>query len=73
MDNDTASPRPDEPDIHLSVLLRGTHLDYAACETAALEFVRDWQTTRYFDDAQAVDRRTNGLPRLPNERLYLYF
>lgn len=49
------SPRPTEPGIHLSVRLDGTRLDYVACETAAREFVRDWDGQHCIDAVELVD------------------
>lgn len=39
MNNGGRSPRPDEPDIRLSVELAGVRVYFAACLTAALVFV----------------------------------
>ncbi|MFI7670503.1 hypothetical protein [Nocardia sp. NPDC049526] len=65
------SPRPDEPDVHLSVFLRGVRLDYAACLTAALIFTREHQR-RHYADAVTIDLgETSRYPRLPCERLFL--
>ncbi|WP_024806167.1 hypothetical protein [Nocardia sp. BMG51109] len=65
------SPRPREIDIHLSVHLANVQLDFAACVTAARGFVDDWETYRYFEAVDVIDTNTAGLPRLPNERLFL--
>ncbi|MEV0356577.1 hypothetical protein AB0H71_10990 [Nocardia sp. NPDC050697] len=65
------SPRPDEPDVHLSIQLRGIPLDFVACRTAAMIFVQEHSERRYVD---AVSVDTDCAPlfsRLPNERLYL--
>lgn len=66
------SPRPDEPDVHLSIHLHGLRLDYAACRTAATLFLREWQVYHHQDAATIIPGRPAGLPRLPNERLYLH-
>ncbi|MGQ4617618.1 hypothetical protein [Nocardia sp. R7R-8] len=65
------SPHPDDPDIHLSVFLHGLRLDFTACLTAALLFVQDFRTRHHPDAVQVLPGETAGLPRLPNERLYL--
>ncbi|WP_406280766.1 hypothetical protein OH799_15185 [Nocardia sp. NBC_00881] len=65
------SPRPDERDIHLSVRLHDARMDFAACFTAALVFMQDWQTHHGPDAVAIVPGDAAGLPRLPNERLYL--
>ncbi len=45
-------------------------MEFAACRTAALAFVQDIAAKR--PCSVAVDSRPcRGLPRLPNERLYL--
>ncbi|OQS12822.1 hypothetical protein B0T36_22945 [Nocardia donostiensis] len=69
--NTTGSPRPDEPDVHLSVFLHGARFDYVACRTAAEHFTREWNTTQP-DTATILPGIPHGIPRLPNERLYLY-
>ncbi|WP_327111958.1 hypothetical protein OHB12_27275 [Nocardia sp. NBC_01730] len=46
-------------------------MDFVACMTAALMFVQDWRAHHYLDDVTVVPGGTGGLPRLPNERLYL--
>ncbi|MFQ6327771.1 hypothetical protein ACLMAL_16740 [Nocardia sp. CWNU-33] len=66
-----SSPRPGEEDVHLSVQLHDVRMDFAACVTAALVFVQDWRTHHYPDAVTVVPGDTEGLPRLPNERLYL--
>ncbi|MEV6363185.1 hypothetical protein [Nocardia asteroides] len=64
------SPRPDEPDVRLSVLISSVRMDFAACLTAALVFVCDVAAHR--PGTVAVHPgRCAGPPRLPNERLYL--
>ncbi len=65
------SPRPGDPDVHLSVFLHGARFDFAACRTAALEFVRDHRKRHYSDAVNVIPGDARGLPRLPNERLYL--
>lgn len=64
------SPRPDEPDVRLSVLMSSVRMEFAACVTAALVFVCDVGVHRPGTVAVYLGRCT-GLPRLPNERLYL--
>ncbi|WP_280341139.1 hypothetical protein [Nocardia neocaledoniensis] len=64
------SPRPDEPDIRVLVQFTCVRMEFAACRTAALAFVQDIAAKR--PCSVAVDSRPcGGLPRLPNERLYL--
>ncbi|MEV6059897.1 hypothetical protein AB0L62_07815 [Nocardia asteroides] len=64
------SPRPDEPDVRLSVLISSVRMEFAACVTAALVFVCDVATHR--PGTVTVQTGTcAGLPRLPTERLYL--
>ncbi|WP_181697843.1 hypothetical protein [Nocardia sp. GTS18] len=45
-------------------------MDFAACLTAALVFVQD-MATRPVCTIAVGSGRCAGLPRLPNERLYL--
>ncbi|MCP2317840.1 hypothetical protein APR12_003193 [Nocardia amikacinitolerans] len=66
----TVSPRPEEPDVHLSVFLHGVRMDFVACLTAALVFVAEHEDRHYLD-AVTIDTAANGFRRLPNERLYL--
>ncbi|MFI7664293.1 hypothetical protein [Nocardia sp. NPDC049526] len=69
--NAKASPKPGEPDVHLSVFLHGARFDFIACLTAALTFVQEHQA-RHYADAVTMDLGdASGYPRLPNERLYL--
>ncbi len=64
------SPCPDEPDIHLTIQFASVRMDFAACLTAAMVFVQDMASRR--PCAVAVDSgHCVGLPRLPNERLFL--
>ncbi|MEU6830302.1 hypothetical protein ABZ894_16780 [Nocardia beijingensis] len=65
------SPRPDEPDVRLSIFLHGMRFDFVACLTAALLFLQEHQTRRYTDAVTVAITDTSGLRRLPNERLYL--
>jgi hypothetical protein len=65
------SPHPDEDDVHLSVHLHDVRMDFVACLTAALVFMQDWRTHHYPDAVTVIPGDTTGLPRLPNERLYL--
>ncbi|WP_433761791.1 hypothetical protein [Nocardia sp. CA-135398] len=65
------SPRPDEPDVHLSVLLHGVRFDYAACITAALTFTREHQRRHYADAVTLGLGDPSRYPRLPCERLFL--
>ncbi|WP_280397699.1 hypothetical protein [Nocardia carnea] len=62
------SPRPHEPDLHLSIHLH----DYAACHTAAHHFLHEWRTHHRPDAATVVPGPPTGLSRLPNEHLYLH-
>lgn len=64
------SPCPDEPDVRLSVLISSVRMEFAACLTAALVFVCDVAAHRPGTVAVYPGHCT-GLPRLPNERLYL--
>ncbi|UGT70033.1 hypothetical protein LTT66_07635 [Nocardia gipuzkoensis] len=65
------TPRPEEPDVHLRVLLDGMSLDFAACHTAAMRFILEWRAVRAAADVTVVPGGALGLPRLPCERLYL--
>ncbi|WP_067471431.1 hypothetical protein [Nocardia amamiensis] len=65
------SPRPEEPDIHLSIFLHGLRMDFAACLTAASLFARDWHVHHGPDTVTVIPGDTTGLRRLPCERLYL--
>ncbi|UGT64203.1 hypothetical protein [Nocardia asteroides] len=65
------SPLPHEPDVRLSVFLRGTRFDFAACVTAALLFVQEHQQRHYVEAVSVTASGADELPRLPNERLYL--
>ncbi|MBF6202613.1 hypothetical protein IU483_00590 [Streptomyces gardneri] len=67
----STSPLPDEPDVHLIVRMRGHHLHYAACLTAALVFVQDENVHRCPDAVSIASGATDRLPRLPCERLYV--
>jgi hypothetical protein len=67
----STSPRPEEVDVHLSVHLHDVRMDFAACLTAALLFVQEWRTHHYHDAVTVIPGDADGLPRLPNERLYL--
>ncbi|WP_040777787.1 hypothetical protein [Nocardia pneumoniae] len=66
-----ASPRPDEDDVHLSIQFHDLRLDFVACVTAAWTFMQDWRSRHYHDAVTVIPGDTAGLPRLPNERLYL--
>ena len=70
MSNGGRSPCPDEPDIHLAVQFPSVRIDFAACLTAALVFVCD-VTARRPGTVAVYPGHCGGLPRLPNERLYL--
>jgi len=65
-----ATPRPDEPDLHLSFFLRGARLDFVACRTAALRFIAEWHA-RQQETITVLPGSTLDLTRLPCERLYL--
>ncbi|MGK8485442.1 hypothetical protein [Nocardia asiatica] len=65
------SPRPEEADVHLSVYLHDLRMDFAACLTAALVFVQEWNALHRPDAVTVLPGDPTGLPRLPNERLYL--
>ncbi|MGY1982411.1 hypothetical protein ACW9HR_06995 [Nocardia gipuzkoensis] len=62
---------PNEPDVHLVVRLRGLHLHYAACLTAALIFVQDEGVRHHTDGITVAGVAPDRLPRLPGERLYV--
>jgi hypothetical protein len=66
-----ASPRPEEPDVHLSIFLHGARFDFAACLTAALRFIQDHQARHHADAVDVLPGDTTELPRLPCERLFL--
>ncbi|WP_330228718.1 hypothetical protein OHA40_21705 [Nocardia sp. NBC_00508] len=65
-----STPRPGEPDLHLSIFLQGARLDYVACRTAALRFIAEWHA-RQREPITVIPGPTHGLDRLPCERLYL--
>ncbi|WP_330232353.1 hypothetical protein OHA40_07580 [Nocardia sp. NBC_00508] len=65
------SPRPEEGDVHLSIQFHDVRLDFAACATAASRFAKDWRAYHYPDAVTVIPGDPVGLPRLPNERLYL--
>ncbi|WP_433197792.1 hypothetical protein ACQP1G_02030 [Nocardia sp. CA-107356] len=65
------SPRPTEPDVHLSVFLHGARFDFVACLTAALTFLQEHQAQHYHDAVSLTLGDTSTFPRLPCERLYL--
>ncbi|NKY27048.1 hypothetical protein [Nocardia gamkensis] len=65
------SPRPEEDDVHLSIQFHDLRLNFAACTTAATRFVQDWRAYHYPDAVTVIPGDPAGLPRLPNERLYL--
>ncbi|WP_040793494.1 hypothetical protein [Nocardia paucivorans] len=62
--------RSDDPDVHLSVFLYDTRLDYAARRSAAHLFLVEWNTRQACLAITLPDPPAN-LPRLPCERLYL--
>lgn len=70
MSNRGRSPCPDEPDIRLTVQFSSVRMDFVACLTAALVFVCDVAARRPGTVA-VYPGYCAGLPRLPNERLYL--
>ncbi|WP_327120431.1 hypothetical protein OHB12_16370 [Nocardia sp. NBC_01730] len=57
--------------MHLSVSLHGVRFDYIACVTAAIVFVQEWRYKHFEDAVEILLGGASGLPRLPNERLYL--
>ncbi len=65
------SPRPDEPDVHLSIQFHDIRMEFAACRTAAELFVREWRARHYHHAVTVLSDDPTGLPRLPNERLFL--
>ncbi|WP_433658272.1 hypothetical protein ACQPW1_40455 [Nocardia sp. CA-128927] len=56
--------------MHLTVVLHGLRLDYAASPTAADNFVQEHRDHHYVDEATVIPGSPTGLDRLPNERLY---
>lgn len=62
--------RPQDTDVHLSVVIHGVRLDYAASVTAARVFVKEHQDRHYVDAVSVIPGSAEGLPRLPNERLF---
>ncbi|WP_216900269.1 hypothetical protein [Nocardia alni] len=71
MSSSDESPIPGERDVRLSVHLDSMRLDFAACLTAALLFIQDFRTHHFPDEVHVLSGDIIGLPRLPNERLYL--
>jgi hypothetical protein len=67
----SGTPRPDEPDVHLSVHLHGLRFDFAICRTAATRFIAEWRTRHQPGAAEILPGNPRGLERLPTERLYL--
>ncbi len=66
------SPRPDEPDVHVRFTYGGTYFDFAACRTAAANFMTKWQSSHNPTVTATVVR--DGLTRflrLPCEDLWL--
>ncbi|MEV6340602.1 hypothetical protein AB0M12_38515 [Nocardia vinacea] len=60
-----------EPDVHLSVNLHGVRMEFAACFTAAFIFVQEWSIRCRPNAITVLPGSTDGLVRLPAERLYL--
>jgi hypothetical protein len=60
-----------DADVHLSVWLHGMRLDFAASAPAARVFMREHRKRHYVDAVTVIPGSAAGLPRLPNERLYL--
>ncbi|MFE9322215.1 hypothetical protein ACIHDR_33490 [Nocardia sp. NPDC052278] len=60
-----------EPDVHLRINLRGVILDFIARASAAEQFIEDHKTHHYVDAVSVVPGDARGLPRLPNEELYV--
>lgn len=60
-----------EPDVHLRVNLRGVILDFTALASAAEQFIEDHKTHHYVDAVSVIPGDGRGLPRLPNEELYV--
>jgi hypothetical protein len=65
-----ASPHPEQPDVHLAVVIDGHRLDYAACLTSAIWFLQEQHRGQFVDSVEVIPGDTTGLRRLPNERLY---
>jgi hypothetical protein len=53
------------------VYLHDQRMDFAACLTAALVFVQEWNAHHRPDAVTVLPGDPTGLPRLPCERLYL--
>ncbi|BDT95016.1 MULTISPECIES: hypothetical protein [Nocardia] len=53
------------------IAVHDLRLEFAACATAASRFIEDWRAYHYPDAVTVVPGDPTGLPRLPNERLYL--
>ncbi|MFI6368098.1 hypothetical protein ACIBG0_35785 [Nocardia sp. NPDC050630] len=69
--SERVSPRPGDPDVHLSVFLHGARFDFTACLTAALNFKQEHQREHYHDAVSIDPGDASEWPRLPCERLYL--
>ncbi|ATL67403.1 hypothetical protein CRH09_15555 [Nocardia terpenica] len=66
------SPRPDEPDLHLRIRYADRNFDYAACRTAATNFLEGWQRSHHpAVSAEVVRDDWAQLTRLPCEDLWL--
>ncbi|MFC8526151.1 hypothetical protein [Nocardia sp. NPDC057227] len=65
------SPRPEEPDIWLTLAVGGVEFEFIACLTAALIFVCDLERHRCADRVQVSAQGDVHTPRLPNESLFL--
>ncbi|WP_063051959.1 hypothetical protein [Nocardia arthritidis] len=64
------SPHPEQPDVHLAVVIDGHRLHYAACLTSAIWFLQEQHRGQFVDSVEVIPGDTTGLRRLPNERLY---
>ncbi|MEV6555633.1 hypothetical protein AB0M22_07950 [Nocardia sp. NPDC051756] len=64
------SPHPEQPDVHLAVVLDGQRLDFAACLTSALWFLQEQRLRHFADSVDVIPGAATGLPRLPTEQLY---
>jgi len=70
----TASPRPDEPDIHLrfTTASRDFVIDVIACATAASNVLQHWQDRPATElEVRVVRGARCDCPRLAAERLWL--
>ncbi|MEU2121680.1 hypothetical protein [Nocardia niwae] len=65
------SPRPHEPDMHLSLSIGAIVFEFAACSSVARTYLDDLERHCIADWATVTDADPAGLPRLPAEQLFL--